>query len=1013
MRKNGKKLLSMLLVAVLGLGLFPESGFAAEKPASNSASTAEDAIYDTIDIYLENKDVWTIGKDRYFMEQNPGYIYGLFDLEGDGIPELFSSGIGGTGFFSDNKFYKLDVATRSVYRMQDLPDALNSMDFYYNVAIYLDNQTSQLLYYGHDFVRNGWQSNGTVYSMFYMENNTVSTKQLWAEYCEVDNNYKEQYTYYYYTNGTDRVEVSESELDQYQEKYLGQYTLLAEDVPTRNEKEMNQASDTALRKNFRDMYDELYQLKLDPVDYLAFSDFSYDEGGYSSIGKNIRTILKSQWDSKWEETDILYRELYAKVSPWVVYDFQSSIFTGFAAYAFKNPLNGRIVIAYRGSRDVFDIKNIDWWTDWVLNDFKMFFGGEGSQLRNAFDFYNSVKAKSGSQNISVTGHSLGGGLADIVAARYGCEGRSFNSAPFLDIAYWYYPVEMSELFAGVDKFTFEAHVNQKDGLVGNWIGEMIKPKILYAPTREGNNHLLPTFVTKDSNGNVCMGAGQKAAASGAVVQTATGGDDHVSLGTSADDRLKYLGVFEINWSDYAIYGGDGGDVLQGTRGSDVIIGGKGLDSLDGNRGNDTYIYYKGDGSDAITDISGKDELVLYGFSKGTRVTAKVMDDFVRVVAGNVPVADISMTRSDKKSNSFVVRVDGTDETLEINDLLTGRARHAKTIRVSCPVNVEVIDDASGAVVHTLRDGQEETSYTQYGNFYVYANEDGEYVKYLDLFEGCSIRIVGAGSGTMDVMVQDISEDLYDPDPFVAREVSVTGDTIVTIEEDTEAGKKTLLIDTDGDGKTDTTCPLTEVDLCAEGHHWSRDAVSTQPNGMLVFTCTACGETKQELPFTDVPASSWYHDSVYWALETEITNGTGTNPPTFSPLRDCKQVEILAFLWRANNQPASSARLPFTPKNSWAEGALRWAVEKGMIDASFDEDAPCTRATAVKFIWQAAGSPSASGGGFTDVPAGADYAQAVAWAVGREITNGTGNNTFSPNKTCNRAEIVTFLYRAYK
>ena len=69
--------------------------------------------------------------------------------------------------------------------------------------------------------------------------------------------------------------------------------------------------------------------------------------------------------------------------------------------------------------------------------------------------------------------------------------------------------------------------------------------------------------------------------------------------------------------------------------------------------------------------------------------------------------------------------------------------------------------------------------------------------------------------------------------------------------------------------------------------------------------TAGPDTSDTAPtFSDVPASSWYHDSVYWALETGITNGTGTNPPTFSPLRDCKQVEILAFLWRANNQPAA-------------------------------------------------------------------------------------------------------------
>lgn len=163
-------------------------------------------------------------------------------------------------------------------------------------------------------------------------------------------------------------------------------------------------------------------------------------------------------------------------------------------------------------------------------------------------------------------------------------------------------------------------------------------------------------------------------------------------------------------------------------------------------------------------------------------------------------------------------------------------------------------------------------------------------------------------------------------------------------------------------------------------------------------------------FTDVPATSWYHDAVYWAVEKEITAGTGTNPPTFTPDRTCTETEILTFLWRSAGEPDSTAQLPFTPKDAWAADALTWAYEKGMISASFHESTPCTRASAAKFIWQAAGAPPAAGGTFTDVPAGADYAQAVSWAVAKGITQGTGNGAFSPDKTCTRAEIVTFLYR---
>ena len=165
-------------------------------------------------------------------------------------------------------------------------------------------------------------------------------------------------------------------------------------------------------------------------------------------------------------------------------------------------------------------------------------------------------------------------------------------------------------------------------------------------------------------------------------------------------------------------------------------------------------------------------------------------------------------------------------------------------------------------------------------------------------------------------------------------------------------------------------------------------------------------------FADVPSTVWYYEAVYWAVNRGIT--AGTSATTFTPDRTCTETEILTFLWRAAGQPDSTAWLPFTPKAAWAADALTWAYEKGMIGASFNEGAPCTRASTAKFIWQSAGSPAASGAtGFTDVSAGAGYAAAVAWAVEQGITQGTGAGAFSPDKTCTRAEIVTFLYRAYK
>lgn len=160
-------------------------------------------------------------------------------------------------------------------------------------------------------------------------------------------------------------------------------------------------------------------------------------------------------------------------------------------------------------------------------------------------------------------------------------------------------------------------------------------------------------------------------------------------------------------------------------------------------------------------------------------------------------------------------------------------------------------------------------------------------------------------------------------------------------------------------------------------------------------------------FTDVPAGQWYADAVSWAVENEITNGTGNGQ--FSPAQDCTQEQILTFLYRAA-RGAGGMAVPASAEDMAA--AINWAREKGMIDAPFNGKALCTRSTAVGYIWQALDMPFAWGSAFTDVPANASYAKAVDWAVEIGVTEGTGGGQFSPDKVCDRGTIVTFLHRAY-
>ena len=166
-------------------------------------------------------------------------------------------------------------------------------------------------------------------------------------------------------------------------------------------------------------------------------------------------------------------------------------------------------------------------------------------------------------------------------------------------------------------------------------------------------------------------------------------------------------------------------------------------------------------------------------------------------------------------------------------------------------------------------------------------------------------------------------------------------------------------------------------------------------------------------FTDVQPGIWYADAVTWAVENGITNGTTAT--TFSPDMTCSTAHIITFIWRALGSPEPASATPFADvkADSYFAQSSAWAYEKGMVTGSaFEGDKPCTRAAAMEYFWKQAGSPAAAvTDKFTDVDAGASYAQAVAWAVENGLTNGTSDTTFSPDMTMTRGQIVTLLYRA--
>ncbi len=164
--------------------------------------------------------------------------------------------------------------------------------------------------------------------------------------------------------------------------------------------------------------------------------------------------------------------------------------------------------------------------------------------------------------------------------------------------------------------------------------------------------------------------------------------------------------------------------------------------------------------------------------------------------------------------------------------------------------------------------------------------------------------------------------------------------------------------------------------------------------------------KKTIRFDDVASGAYYYDAVQWAVDKGVTSGTSKT--TFSPNATCTQAQILTLLWNAKGSPKPAGAVD---GSAYYAAAVQWAKERGLIDGTFSANTLCTRAMAVTYLWKLAGSPQTGGSGFTDVAASAPCAQAVAWAVSEGITSGTGRDTFSPDRTCSRGQIVTFLYHA--
>ena len=216
-----------------------------------------------------------------------------------------------------------------------------------------------------------------------------------------------------------------------------------------------------------------------------------------------------------------------------------------------------------------------------------------------------------------------------------------------------------------------------------------------------------------------------------------------------------------------------------------------------------------------------------------------------------------------------------------------------------------------------------------------------------------------------------------------------------------------------DGLTVTDKNGREVKLTDKGNG---KYTFTMPAGKVEISAAFVKEVETS-PFSDVSTTAYYYEAVKWAQEKGITGGIGNG--LFGPNQPCTRAQIVTFLWRAAGSPVVNYAMNMTDvaEDAYYAEAVRWALSEGITtgtgDGKFSPDATCTRAQSVTFLFRAIGKLVDSKAEFSDVLADSYYANAVDWAVENGVTNGIGDGLFGPDNSCTRAQIVTFLYRAYQ
>ena len=268
-----------------------------------------------------------------------------------------------------------------------------------------------------------------------------------------------------------------------------------------------------------------------------------------------------------------------------------------------------------------------------------------------------------------------------------------------------------------------------------------------------------------------------------------------------------------------------------------------------------------------------------------------------------------------------------------------------------------------------------------------------------------VRKSSGGDDSDPTYAIEVGKDIRNGTVTANRRYAERGDTVTITVKPDDGFKLDDLTVTDKNGK--------ELKLTDKGNG---KYTFTMPAGKVEINAAFVKEVETS-PFSDVSTSAYYYEAVKWAQEKGITGGIGNG--LFGPNQPCTRAQIVTFLWRAAGSPEPKAMSSFADvsTDAYYAKAVAWAVENGITtgtgDGKFSPDATCTRAQSVTFLFRAIGKLVDSKAEFSDVLTDSYYANAVAWAVENGVTNGIGDGLFGPDNSCTRAQIVTFLFRAYQ